>query len=191
MSNDDRARRVAILKVVSEVTASAYKEAREELAPHMTRGSRLVARSPLDSNTKIGAVTLTDPKAVATISDRKKFEAWVGEHYADQIERDYEIAGSHQEVAAILFENAPHLLRAITKVDPELEKQIRTDSAKLGIPIGPNGEADVEGVTVFIPDAHVTCKPDDNALATVVDLFRSKQFTLESLTFPEIPGGAA
>lgn len=171
------------------MTALAYKDAREELAPHMTRGSKLVARSPLDSNTKIGAVTLTDPKAVATISDRKAFEAWVGEHYADRIERDYEVIGSHQEIASILFEHAPHLLRSITKVNPELEKQIRTDSSKLGIPIGPNGEADVDGVTVFIPDAHVTCRADDNALASVVDLFRAEKLTLESLTFPELPAG--
>jgi hypothetical protein len=191
MSNEELALRVAALKVVTEFTLQRYNDARAELGGKMQRGDRLMARSPLDGETKIGAVTKSDPKAVAQISDKAAFEAWVAETYPDRMERDYEIIGSHQEVAAILFESAPHLLRPIVKVDPELVKQIRSDSAKLGCPIGPSGEADVPGVVVSTPEGVVACRPDDNALVAVIDLFRAEKLTLESLTFPELPGGDA
>lgn len=191
MSNEQLALRVAILKVLTDFTAQLYKEVRAEIAPVMARGDRLMARSPLDANTKLGAVTLTDPKPVARVTDRAAFEAWVTENYPGSIERDYEIIGSHQEVAAVLWENAPQLLKPIKKVDPGLEAQIRTDSQKLGAPIGPNGEADVAGVSMFTPEAMVTCKMGDNALANVIDLFRSNKMTFDSVVFPELPGGVA
>jgi hypothetical protein len=190
-SNDELAVRVAALKVISDLTSECYNEARAELGKRMQRGDRLMARSPLDGAPKIGAVTLSDPKTVAQISDARAFGAWVAENYPDRMERDYEIVGSHQEVAAVLFENAPHLLRPVVKPDPELVKQVRQDSAKLGCPIGPSGEADVPGVVVSTPDGVVACKPDPDALAAVIDLFRADKLTLESLTFPELPGGAA
>lgn len=190
-SNADLDLMVATLKVVSEVFSQRYDEARGEIAASMNRGDRRVARSPLDGSPKIGTVTFSDPKPVAQINDMPAFLAWVQEHYPERITRDFEIIGSHQEIAAVLFESAPHLLRPVVTVDPELVKQVRTESAKLGVPIGPAGEADIDGVVVDTPAAVVSCRPDENALAAVVDLFRTNRMSLESLTFPQLPGAEA
>jgi hypothetical protein len=188
VTNEDLALRVASLKVVSEYTARRYNEARAEAAAVMQRGDRLMARSPLEG-VKIGAVTKTDPKATARVTDDAAFTAWIHKHYPDRMEFDFVIIGSDQEVISVLFEHAPHLLRKVTKPDPELVKQIRTDSASLGAPIGPAGEADVDGIEVTTPEGVVSCKPDPNALAAVVDLIRAERLSLEDLVRPELPGG--
>lgn len=190
MTNDNLVLRVAALKVVSDYAKRRYDAARAEAAAVMRRGDRLMARSPLNELDKLAAVSKTDPKPVARVSDETALLAWVERHYPDKVGWDFDIIGSDQEVKAVLFEHAPHLLRKIRLADPELVKQIRSDSAALGAPIGPGGEADVDGVTVETPEGTVACKPTDDALGVVVDLARAGVLSLEELVRPELPGGA-
>ncbi|WP_116051911.1 hypothetical protein [Amycolatopsis palatopharyngis] len=189
MTNDDLALRVAALKVVSDYTTRRYNEARAEAAERMERGDRLMARSPL-AGVKVGAVSKSDPKPVARVTDEKAFTDWVRKNYPDRMVYDFDVIGSTQEVVSVLFEHAPHLLRKITKPDPELVREIRADSVGLGAPVGPAGEADVDGLEVTTPDGIVSCKPDPEALAAVVDLIRADKLSLEGLVRAELPGGA-
>jgi hypothetical protein len=188
--SEDLALKVAALKVVSDYTTQRYNEARKEIGATMHRGDRQMARSPL-GEVKLGAVTKTDPKCTALIADESAFTAWVEQHYPERMVYDFDVIGSEQEVKALLFEHAPHLLRKVAKPDPELVKQIRQDSVSIGVPMGPGGEVDVDGVEVKTPEPVVTCKPDPNALAAVVDLFRAGRLSFESLVRPELLGGEA
>lgn len=187
---DELVLKVAALKVVSDYTKTRYDESRAEVAEMMERGDRKMCRSPL-GDVKIAAVSMSDPKAVALISDEAAYTEWVRQTYPDAIESAFHIIGSDAEVVAVLFEYAPHLIRRTEKVDPEFTSAVRRESAALGDPIGPGGEADIPGVKVSTPNPVVSCKPTEDALAAVVDLFRAERMTLESLVRPELPGGAA
>jgi hypothetical protein len=185
MTEDDLTLRVAALKVVSEYTAQCYREARVQIGERMARGDRLMARSPLG---KLGAVSRSDPKPTSRITDQSEFTAWVEKHYPERMVLDFEVIGSTQEIVSVLFEHAPYLLRKISKPDPELVKEIRQDSVKVGAPIGPGGEV-VDGLEVSTPDAVVSCKPDDDALSVVAQLIRSNALTFDELVTPALPGG--
>jgi hypothetical protein len=190
--NEDLVLEVATLKVVSEVFIKRYADSRAELGATMKRGDRLTAWSPLDGAPKIGSVTLTDPKNTARIGHRAAFEAWVSDNYPGDIAYDFEILpNTDQEVITCLYDHAPHLLKKIVKINRDLEKQVCVDSAALGVPVGPSGEADVPGVVVSCTEPVVSCLPAKGAVAAVIDLFRSGRLTLEDFSPRELPGGAA
>lgn len=188
MSTEDLALRVAALKVVADTARDAYNQARADAAAVMQRGDRLMGRSPLDG-AKIGAVTKTDPKPVCRITDESALTDWVVEHYPNHVEFDFDVIGSDQEVKSVLFEHAPHLLRRTRTISPDLLRQLREDSTALGAPVGPGGEADVPGLVVEIPEGTVSCRPDPDAFAVVVELVRSERLSFESLVHPTLPGG--
>lgn len=185
---DEAGLRVAALKVVSDYTKECYDLARAEMEQHLAKGDRRMVRTP--DGVKLAAVSMTDPDAKARVVDRPAFERWAAEHYPKQMDRGYEICGSEKEVKAVLFEHAPHLLRE-TQSAARLEKATLAASAKLGVPVGPGGEADVPGIEVTHPDGVVACRADEDALAHVIALFRDGRLTLESLAPQEISGGAA
>lgn len=183
---EDLALKVAALKVVSDYTKEAYDESRKRIATAMERGDRKMARA---GGVKLGAVSMSDPKPVARITDEQALTSWVLDNYPDAMESGYEVIGSLREIVDVLFEHAPHLLRKVARVDQDWLKAVRLESAKLGAVVGPGGEVDVPGLEVFTPDPVVSCKPSEEALPAVVELFRSRQLSLESLG--ELPGGAA
>lgn len=191
MTDHDPILHVAALRVLADYTRERYNAAKEDQAAQMNRGSRLVARSPLGMQRKIAALSLTDPKPVARITDRAAFTAWVKENYPEAVSSAGRIVGSDKEVAAVLFEHAPHLITWDTKVDPAFEVAVRTGSASLGAPVAPNGETDIPGLVVELPEPQVRCVPEKDALAEVVHLFRVGKLSLDSFTHPELPDGVA
>lgn len=187
--NDERALRLGVLKVVSECIKQRYDEARAQAAQEMRRGDRLMARSPLDDR-KIGAVSLSDPKPTAKVTSEARLREWIEKHYPESVQPDFEIVGSQEEVIATLYDHAPHLLRKITTADRDLVDRIKKDSTELGAPVGPGGEADVDGIEVTVPNAVVSFRADPDALGVVVEMFRSSRLSFEGLVQPEIEGGS-
>lgn len=187
MTDHDPVLHVAALRVLADYTRERYNAAKDEQAVQMKRGDRLTARSPLGVKRKIAALSLTDPKPVAQITDRAAFTAWVKEHYPDVVDTTERIVGSDAEVIAVLTKYAPHLVKPESKVDPAFEVAIRTESAALGAPIAPNGETDIPGVTVGVPTPQVRCTVEKDALAEVIHLFRIGRLSLDS--FAVIEGG--
>lgn len=184
---DDLVLKVATLKVISAFTTEKYNEARREIAEVMERGDRKMARSPID-NAKIGAITLSDPKPTAQVSDLDKLTAWLAEHYPDSLVMGYEVCGSEEQVRRVLFEHAPEMLRKVKKIRPGDLLELRQTAAMVGRPMGPGGEADMPGITVDTPPPVVSCKPDEtNALAAVLDLFRAERLLLDGTVRPELP----
>lgn len=184
--SDELALRVGVLKVVSDYTRDAYHAARAEAQQAMGRGDRWMARSPIDGS-KIGAVSYSDPKPKARVSDEPALNSWVEKNYPDRMVHELNVIGSDEEVKAVLYDHAPHLLKKVTAPDPDLVRQVKTDSTELGAPVGPSGEADVDGITVDTPEGAVSCKADPAAPGVVVELFRSGRLTLEGLG--QIEGG--
>ena len=189
---DEKTLRVVALRVLLDEFKAQYDKARAELAEEMSRGDRRIARSPLgDETPKLAAVSKTDPAHVASIVDEDAFKKWVAATYPEKITSDYEVCGSPAEVHRVLFEHAPHLLRRVSKVDPQFRQLVLTRSKTSGMPVSPFGELDVPGVEVRLPDAQVTCRPTENALADVIELFRANRLSVEHLSNPQLPGGAA
>ncbi|MGW4484296.1 hypothetical protein ACWEOE_10710 [Amycolatopsis sp. NPDC004368] len=184
---DDAGLRVAALKVVSDYTKTCYDIARAEMDGHMAKGDRRIVRT---DGVKLAAVSKSDPDAKAKVVDRAAFEQWAAKTYPEKMSRGYEIAGSTKEVVDVLFEHAPELLRPVQSSDAVLKLTL-TNSARLGVPTGPGGEADVPGIEVEHPAGVVSCRPDDDALGHVIQLFRDGRLSLESLAPKEIAGGEA
>lgn len=181
--SDELILRVGGLKLLSDRAKKAYDAARAELEHEMGRGDRRIAYSPIDK-TKIAAVSMSDPKTTARVADEKAFGAWAATHYPDDIEWDFDVIGSHQEVVAVLYDHAPHLLRRVSKVSPELVKSVTHASAQTGEATGPNGELDVPGVAVETKAAVVSCLPADGGWAAVLELVRAGHMPLELLAAP-------
>lgn len=184
---DEQVLKVAALKVVKEFTATRYDEAREEIAKLMTKGDRKTARSPL-GDVKIGSVTLSDPKATASITDLDALTAWLKEHYPEHFVGGYEINATSEQLMRVLFEHAPELLRKVRRVDPKVLKELTTSAAALGSPVGPGGEADVPGITVETPAGVVSCTPDKvAALPAIEELFRAGLLQLDGTVHAALP----
>src|ERR1044072_2334795 len=101
--------RAVALKVVSAFTGQQYDEARAEVAEVLGAGDRVMVRSPLDG-TKLGPVTASDPKPVASVVDDPALLAWTEATYPEHVESGYRIVGAATEAEAGLFDHAPPLL---------------------------------------------------------------------------------
>ncbi|WP_435583350.1 hypothetical protein [Amycolatopsis thermoflava] len=173
---DDLALRVATYKVLADYAKDRYDEARAQMAARMHNGDRLAA---VDARgVKLAAVTKRDPKPEARITDMAKLRAWVATHYEDHLVSGIEVTGSDPEVHEVLIRHAPHLLREVQKVSPDLVRLITDASKKAGAPVGPGGEADVPGVTVQTSEGTVSCLPTDEALGVVVGMLQSGELDL-------------
>lgn len=181
MTTENLALKVGALKAIKDFVETAYDEARAEIAATMKRGDKLTARSPID-DTKIGSVTLTDPKRVADVSNMAALVAWLTEHYPDLVSTTYEVNATAEQVRALVFEHHPEWLTQKTRVDPRAVAMIRERSAAAGEPIGPTGELDVPGVVVNTPDPVVTCRPAPGALDIVANLIRADRIGLDGVT---------
>jgi hypothetical protein len=186
VTTDDLVLRVGALKAIKDYAVTAYDKAREEVADVMRRGDRLTVRSPLD-DTKIGSVSLTDPKPVARVSDMSVLTAWLVENYPDLVTDAYEVNATDEQIRALVFEHRPEWLTRKQRVDPRVVQQIRERSAAAGVAVGPTGEADVPGVVVETPEPVVTCRPTPDALDVVAALIRADRLGLDGV-IRSIPG---
>jgi hypothetical protein len=186
VTTEDLVLRVGALKAIKEYVNVAYDQAREEIAAVMRRGDRLTARSPLD-DTKIGSVSLTDPKPVARVSDMAALTVWLVENYPDLVADVYEVNATDEQVRALVFEHKPEWLTRKQRVDPRVLQQIRERSATAGEAVGPTGELDVPGVAVETPAPVVTCRPTADALDAVAALIRADRLGLDGV-IRSLPG---
>lgn len=163
--------KVAMFKALMEHAKSRYNLARAEVAARMAKGDRLMAIS--SDGRKLGAVSKSDPKPQAEITDATALNAWITEHYPERLIQDVEIIGSVEEIKTVLLRYAPALTKQVSKPDPDLVRDIMIKSEKVGVPIGPGGEAEVPGVKVETAEGTVSCRPTDDALPVVVDMLQT------------------
>lgn len=191
MSTDELILKVGVLKVISEFTKDRYNEARAEADAVMSRGDRLIARSPIDGM-KIGPVIKTDPKPVARVTDEHALTSWMVENYPEKTQAAYEVTASHAELVAVLFDHAPQFLKRRKQIKSADLAELKRDAVSLGHPVGPSGEADVPGLVVEIPEPVVSCKPDeDSALLAVMTLHGAGLLSLDGTVLPALPSSEA
>lgn len=184
--------KVAALKVIKDHADAAYDAARVEISKAMERGDRLQAHCSTGDRLKLGAVYKTNPKPVADIVDGAALLSWFQEEYPEHVDVEYEVTATPDELVEVLFAHAPHLLRERQRVNPDVLRKLRTDSATFGKPIGPGAELDVPGVSVTTAPGVVGCKPEpETALPAVIELIRTGQLDLhDTLTHRALEAAA-
>jgi hypothetical protein len=176
---DELMLRVAALKVLSDFTKAEYDGARAEAAKVMTPGDRRQVRSPLDGS-KIGPVSMSDPKSMSVVTDEPALTEWMTERYPEHVESGYKIIGSDPEVMSVLFAHAPHLLRRTQRVRRDVLMQLHADAVRLGTPVGPGGEVDMPGVEIQEREPVVSCRPDpETALLAVMELVHNRHMFID------------
>jgi hypothetical protein len=187
--SDDTVLRVAALKVLKDYVSARYDEARAEIKGRLSKGDRLTARSPL-TDEKIGAVWLTDPERTASVVDKAALLSWVEENYPEHVQQRYHVTASEEQLMTLLFQHAPEWMDRRPEVEPKFIAELLAAAADMGVPVGPEGEADVPGIAVSVKDGVVACRPvADKALPLVLELHHEGVLGLDG-TVREI-GGAA
>lgn len=167
---NDRLWQIAALRVLSNEFKARYDELRAEAEAELNPGDRRIVLSPLDGKTPIGEVYRSNPKDVAIVGDSDKFTTWMRANYRGMTESTYEVVGTEEQVLRVLFEHAPHLLKQKHRVKKTAQMDILDRSTRVGVPIGPGGEADIPGV-VYTKNSQpfVACRADKDA---ALELFR-------------------
>lgn len=183
--SDDLMLKVAALKVISDFTKEKYDEARAEAAAVLRRGDRRQVYSPLDGS-KIGPVSMSDPKVSSVLTDEAALTEWMRQRYPETIESGYKVIGSEAELVSVLFVHAPHLLKHMKRVKRDALMRIHADAVAVGQPIGPSGEADMPGIELQRADPVVSCRPDpDSSVLAVMELIHNQKMLLDG-TVPEL-----
>lgn len=183
--SDELMQRLAALKVISDYTKERYDEARAEAAAVMQPGDRRQAHSP--SGEHIGAVSRSKPTPRAVVVDKAALTAWLSERYPAMIESGTVVNASDREILDLVFKHAPHLLKHTKRVKNDALAQLQADAIRLGVPMGPSGEADMPGIEVEMRDPVVSCLPDkDNGLLAVMEMVHNGRMFLDGTQPKEI-----
>ena len=183
--SDELMQKVAALKVISEYAKEEYDKARAEADAVMQPGDRRQVYSP--DGMHIGAVSRSKPTPKAIVADRAALTEWLSKHYPDMVESGTVVNASDREILDLVFRHAPHLLKHTKSVKREALAQLQADAVRLGVPIGPGGEADMPGLTVEMRDPVVSCLPDkDSALLAVMEMVHNGRMYLDGTQPKEI-----
>lgn len=152
--------RVSVLTWMGKRIKAETDVARLEAARLLKKGDTLAARSPLD-DTRLGRVSMSDPKQTARVTDRAAVDAWISDKYADKCVGRWEITGPMAEVIATLREHAPHLVEYVTSVPDWAVNELLTRAERYGEPVGFSMECGPDappGIAVKTPDGVLTVR---------------------------------
>lgn len=173
--------RVAAHKLQADRADDAYTAVRREAAKAMDRADRKSVYTP-DKKTYLGAVSLSNPEKTAGVGDAAAFLDWVKAHYPDEVEFDMEIVGPDDEVKAVLYQHAKHLVKLVEKVTPSFRAKVLEASNDREEAAGPNGELDVPGIVISeAATSRVSFRPAKDAGHHITELIRNGTVTLPDL----------
>lgn len=185
--SDELMQEVAALKVISEFTKERYDEARARADLAMKSGDRRQVYSPIDGKTHIGAVSKSKPEPKAIITDRAALTEWLSSRYPNMVESGTAVNASDREILDLVFRHAPHLLKHTKSVKKDALVQLQKDAVRIGVPVGPGGEADMPGLTVEMRDPVVSCLPDkESGLLAVMEMVHNGRMYLDGTLPKEI-----
>lgn len=187
MTEPDPLLSVAALKILSKHTGDRYDEARESAQGVLNPGDRRTVVSPLDGS-DLGLVYRAKPEKQAVITDEPALVEWLKAHdYPGMVRSSYKITGTEQQVVAVLFEHAPHLLRRVENITSDARKALISESRAAGRSKGPSSELDVPGISVAATGpTYVACKPAEGALLSIYELITSGRIALDGTVTPEL-----
>ncbi|WP_372673011.1 hypothetical protein [Amycolatopsis kentuckyensis] len=173
--------RLAAASLQKKKAEDYYDAVRAEAEKVMDRGDTKSVYAP-DGHTRLGAASMSNPKRKAEVHDADAFLTWVREHYPESVEMDADITGPLDEVKAVLFQHAKHLLTPRDRVAPKLRAAVMEASNLAGAPTGPGGEADVPGVRLAAAaESRVSFLGDNDVSSVVAGLVRSGAVKLPNL----------
>lgn len=195
MRTRDLALRALATKCIADLTATAVKARRAELADEMANGDRVKVTDPDNPGVKVGMVYRTDPAGTGIITDRRAFLAWMAEHYPDRVDTEVTLPTDLKRVAdavQVLYEQAPHLLAEALVVAPWAENEVLKLTEQARQPCGPGGELDVPGVAYEPPaPGVVTVKLSEDGPAVIERLWREGRIELRTGEIRELPAGGS
>jgi hypothetical protein len=162
--------RVSVLTWMGKRIKAETDIARVEAAVLMKKGDTIAARSPLD-DTRIGRAMMSDPKRIATVTNRPALEVWITGRYPEKLVQRTEIVGPMSDVLEVLRKFAPHLVEDVKSVPDWAVNELLKKAEGLGRPVGYGGECGTDappGIAVATPVGVLTVRLDaDNADAAV------------------------
>jgi hypothetical protein len=174
MNVKEAAARAAVLDTLHKAIGEELKAARRELedglrAAKQETGTQKVSIS-LDEHTDIGTASLVQPKPVAAVVDADKFKAWVMDHYAAEIKREF-----------------------VTSVRPAFQKMILDQITAAGVAEWADPETgvihEVPGVEVQGRAAYTRVTVPEAGKAAIGEAWRSG--ALAHVVLPELTAGGA
>jgi hypothetical protein len=137
----------------------------------------------------VGMITKSSPSKVARVNDGVKLLAWMREHYPEHVER-VAFVENMEKVFRVLMDHAPELVLHRDRVSEAVERSMLADSVKVGVPVGPGGEADVPGIVVDTPDGNTSAIPDKQNAYLIDQLFAQGRVSLDGTVRREIEGSS-
>ncbi|UPH40841.1 hypothetical protein MWT96_20455 [Prescottella equi] len=163
--------RVVMLQALADHINREFRYAKGELAERMARGDRLTAR---DGASKLGSVSLSDPKPVATVSDEAAFRDYMSVKYGDEAQAQVEL-GDAAEICAVLADTGHEDLFSVREVFPDWVRENALRDALV---------REVPGVTVTTPAGVLSACTEEAAVEAV-------KSAISSSGVLAIEGGAA
>jgi|SRR5262245_20602348 len=117
----DIALRVAVLATLKDKVGAALAAARREQVDAMEDVGAAGVKVELGDGTKIATISLASGRVTMRVADRDEFQAWVAEHYPDEIE-------------------------TVTRVKPAFEDRLLTQAAGADMPVDIQTGALIPGV---------------------------------------------
>lgn len=153
----DLAYRAVMLRTLASAVMDEQKRVTAELGKRVPQGDRRTAR---DGKTKLGSVSITDPKPVARVTDEAAFQDYLSVKYGDEVSTTVEL-GDPAEICAVLADHGHDDLYRVVETFPEY---VRANALRDAL------VRDVPGVTVTTPDGVVQVRPAEPAKQLVRDM---------------------
>lgn len=154
----DLAYRAVMLKAAADLILDEFKAVKALAVEQFQKGDSKTARI---GDQKLGRVTKSDPKPVATVTDQAEFEAYLSVKYGDTITTTVQL-GDVAEIAAVLADHGHEDLFTVVETIPDWVRQERLKAALAG--------EHVPGVTVSTPEGVVSARTEQAAKDRVVQM---------------------
>lgn len=181
---------LAALGLLRDRAKAAYDGQRAVAEKDMKRSDRLSVWDP-DEKIYLGAVSKSNPEKTAGVGDAEAFLNWVKANYPDDVDWDMDIVGPDDEVKAVLYQHAKHLVKLKEIVKPAFRAKVLEASNAAKEPAGPDGELDIPGIIMSAAaSSNVSFRPSPDAAATLTELIRNGTVKVpDLLDVPDAPDG--
>lgn len=182
--------RLAAHALLKTRAKASYDAVREEAEKVMDLADRKSVYDPT-RKTYLGAVSKTNPEKTAGVGDASAFLDWVRATYPDEVDWDMDIVGPDDEVKAVLYQHAKHLVKLREVVKPSFRAKVLEASNNAKEPAGPSDELDVPGIIMSAASTStVSFRPSPDAAATLTELIRNGIVKVpDLLDVPDAPDG--
>lgn len=160
---------VGAVSAYAKAADAAEKAARAIIArEYLTEGDRITIRDPRDG-TKLGTVSVSEPKAVAEIDDKEALLDYIAHQHPEAVSSKQTIRPAAMAIAlGLLAKHAPNLLTRPQRVAADWAvAEVLNKAAASGDP--------VPGVSVRTKRGHATVRPAEGSLEKYRELVAAGQ----------------